>query len=67
MKPLHYVVVVGLLVAALAAFWTGRNQAAALRQENESLKAELAATQRSVTAKQDERHRTQNEELDRLE
>jgi len=62
MKHWHSFILAGLLLASLAVLWTERGKVAALRQENERLREELAGTQRLIRGKGN----ALNEELERL-
>src|SRR2546426_3501802 len=66
MKRFYPFVLAGLLLASGAIHWTERSRVAALRQESERLREELAAAQRLIRAKEAGQSGPGNEELERL-
>src|SRR5437867_5237182 len=66
MKRFYAFVLAGLLLASGAIHLAERSRVAALRQESERLREELAAAQRSVRAKEAGQSGPGNEELERL-
>ncbi len=66
MKPLTYVIALGLVAASLGAFVTQWNVATRLRQENERLKGDLATAQRLARVTANDPNARRSQELERL-
>jgi len=66
MKHFSQCVLAGLLLASLAVLWAQRSRLAALGQESERLRAELAEAQRLIGVNQTAQNGQQHEELERL-
>jgi regulator of replication initiation timing len=67
MKRYLRLILAGLLMASVAVLVVDQRRIAGLRLENESLRAELALAQQSISAIASEQTRTTKEEMDRLQ